>query len=48
MIAVPITKNMEIIMRIKVWLISWMNFGYKETGGKKAFRENPKHQYRVS
>ena len=25
-----------------------MNFAYKENDGKKAFLENPKHQYHVS
>ena len=43
----PITKEIEIIMSIQVYLISWMNFDYKENGGKKAFLANPKHQYRV-
>ena len=37
MIIVPITKRMEIIMSIQVCLISWMNFDYKENGGKKSF-----------
>ena len=48
MIVVPITKRMEIIMSVQVSLISWMNFDYKENGGKKAFLANPKYQYRVS
>ena len=48
MIALPITKRMEIVMDILVWLISWMNFDYEDTSGKKAFLANPKHQYRVS
>ena len=48
MIVMPITKRMEIIMSIQVCLISWMNFDYKENGGKKAFLANPKHQYHVS
>ena len=39
---------MEITMCIEVYLISWMNFDYKENGGKKAFLANPKQQYRVS
>ena len=47
-IIVPITKKMDIIMNIQVCLISHMNFGYKENGGKKAFLTNPKHQYHVS
>ena len=47
-IAVPIAKEMEIIMSIQVCLISWMNFDYKENGGNKAFRANSKHQYHVS
>ena len=48
MIVMPITKRTEIIMSIQVCLISWMNFDYKENGGKKAFLANPKHQYHVS
>ena len=48
MIAMPITKIMEIAMGIQVCLISWMNFDYEDTGGKKAFLASPKHQYRVS
>ena len=32
-----IIKRMEIIMSIQVCLISWMNFDYKENGGKKSF-----------
>ena len=39
---------MEIIASIQVQLISWMNFDYKENGGKKAFLSNPKQQYHVS
>ena len=48
LIAMIITKRMEIVMGIEACLISWMNFGYTESGGKKAFHANPKHQYRVS
>ena len=48
MIVMPITKRMEIIMSIQVCLISWMNFDYKENGGKKAFLANPKLEYHVS
>ena len=33
MIAVPITKRMEIVMSIQLYLISQMNFDYKENGG---------------
>ena len=44
----PITRRMEIDMRIQVCLILWMNFDYKEIGGKDAFPANLKHQYRVS
>ena len=29
-------------MNIQVCLTSWMNFDYKENGGKKAFLANPK------
>ena len=35
-------------MSIQVCLISQIDFGYKENGGKKAFLANPKHQYHVS
>ena len=38
---------MEIVMSTQVCLISRMNFGYMENGGKKAFLENPKHQHHV-
>ena len=48
MIVVPITKIMEIVMSIHVHLISRMNFNYTESGVKKAFFANPKHQDRVS
>ena len=48
MIVVPITKRMEIVISIQVYLNSQMNFDYKESGGKKAFLANPKHQYHVS
>ena len=39
---------MEIIMNIQVYLISQMNFDYKENAEKKALLLNLKHQYRVS
>ena len=48
MIVMPITKGMKIVMGIQVCLISWMNFDYKQNGGKKALFANPKLQYRVS
>ena len=48
MIAMPITKRMKIIIGVQVYLISRMNYDYKENGGKKAFPANSKHQYRVS
>ena len=48
MIVAPITKRMEIITGIQVFLISWMSFEYKENGGNKAFPLNLKHQYHVS
>ena len=47
-IVVPITKTMEIVTSIQVYLISWMTINYKECGGKKSFPENPNHQYHVS
>ena len=47
-IIVPITNGMEVIIRIQVCLISWMNFDNKENGGKKSFSANPKHQYHAS
>ena len=37
MIAMPLTKRVEIIMSIQVCLISLMNFDYKENGGNRAF-----------
>ena len=48
MIAMLITKRMEIVIGIQVCLYSWMNFDYKENGGNDAFLANAKHQYRVS
>ena len=49
MIVVPITKRMEIMMRIQVCLISQMNINYNKNGGKKKpFLANPKHHYHVS
>ena len=44
----PITKRMEIITSIQVFLLSLMNFDHIENGGKKAFLANPKHQCNVS
>ena len=43
MIVMQKTKRIEIIKRIQVCLISWMNFNNKENGGKNAFLANPKH-----
>ena len=37
MIVMPITKGMDFILGIQLCLISWMNFDYKENGGKKCF-----------
>ena len=37
MIAVSITKIMEIIISIQICLISRINFDYMENGGKKSF-----------
>ena len=48
MIAMPITKRMVIVMGIQFYFISWMNFDYRENGGKNAFLGNPNHQYHVS
>ena len=48
MMVFPITERMVIIMSIQVCLVSWINFDYKENGGKRAFLLNPKHQYHVS
>ena len=42
MIVVPITKRMDIVISIQVYLISWLNFDYVENGGKKALPANPK------
>ena len=36
-IVMPITKRMEIIISIEVYLISLMNINYKENGGMKRF-----------
>ena len=47
MIAMPITKRMEIVMGLQVCLISQMNLDSKESGGNKAFLGNPNHQYHV-
>ena len=47
MIASLITKRMETVTGIQVYLISWMNFDYKENGKEEAFLANPKHQYHV-
>ena len=48
MIAVLMTKQMEIISKIQVCFISWMNFDYNEMVERKAFITNPKHQDRIS
>ena len=42
-VALPITKRMEIAMGIHVCLIPGKNFDYKENGGRKTFPANPKH-----
>ena len=42
MFVVPITKRMEVIISIHVYLISQMNIDYKENGGKIAFLTNAK------
>ena len=42
MIVAPITKRMEIIASIQVYLVSRMNFDYKENGGKKSFSSKSK------
>ena len=47
MVAVPVTKRMEIITSIKVCLISQVNINYEENSEKKTFLANPKHQYHV-
>ena len=39
---------MEIIIRILICLISWMNVNYKESGGKETIPSELKHQYHVS
>ena len=48
LIVVLIRKRMEIIMSIRVCLISRKNFDYKENGKKKAFLANPNYQYHMS
>ena len=47
-IVMPLTKRMKIMLSIQVYLISQMNFDYKENDRKKAFLPNLKRQYRVS
>ena len=47
-IVMLITKRMEIVMSIHVYVISWMNFDYTKNGAKKALFPNPKHQCHVS
>ena len=44
----PNHKNIEIIMRIQVCSIRWMNFDSKENGGNKAFLAKLKYQNCVS
>ena len=41
-------KGINIITRIQVYPIGWMNFDSKKNGGKKVVLAKPKHQYRVS
>ena len=48
MVTMPITKRIEIVIGIPVYVISRMNFDYDENGGRKAVLVNPMHQYRVS
>ena len=48
MIVVPITKRMEIITSIQVYLISWININYNKMVERKVFLANPKPQDRVS
>ena len=48
MIAMLITKRMEILMGIQLCLISWMNFDCIKNEGKEACLASLKHQYRVS
>ena len=45
MIVMPITKIIEIITRIQVWLISRANLFTRKMVERKAFLANPKHQY---
>ena len=47
-IVVPITNGMEIIISIQIFLISWINFDYKENGRNESLFANLKHQYHVS
>ena len=48
MIAMPLTKRVEINMSIQVCIISRINFDYKKKGENKAFLANQKHHYHVS
>ena len=45
MIVMPITKMMEIIVSIQVYLISQWTLIMRKKVERKAFRSNPKHQY---
>ena len=47
MIVMPITKIMEMVMSIQVYLILRMNFDSEENARRKAPLANPRHQYRV-
>ena len=48
MIVVPITKIIEIITSIQVYLISRWAYNTGKMVERKAFIDNPKHQYCVS
>ena len=41
-------KNNGDYYKLQIYLISWMTINYKESGGKKSFPTNPKHQYLAS
>ena len=42
LIVAPVPKRMEIIMSIRVCLISWVDINYQEYGEKKSFLYNSK------
>ena len=48
MIVVPDNERNEDYYEYPICIISWVNFDYKENGGKKTFLACPKDQYGIS